>query len=312
MFGLIRVYLPEIIWGGFELKKMAESSLFISTAIWGSTFLIINLLVGANYTIKPYNLLFLRFGIATVAAIAILRPTRWPQRRELIGGLIIGFAAWAGYTFQTLGLVHTTPARSGFITSLFVVFVPFVSLIWEKQPLTRNIMIALPPAIIGLWAISGASFDPSAINYGDRLTLLSATSYAFQVVGIQVFTQKGDWKILTIMQFAFIFIASFPFAVNEGLSFTYSFNTWGALFYLGLVASVGALGVQMYAQRFTTSSRASMIYISEPIFAALFAWIVGGHTMARIEIFGALLILIAMLLSRDKPSPAKGESTYSP
>ena len=281
-------------------QRTAEISLFMTTAIWGSTFLIIKLMVASDVSIKPFTLLFYRFLIATIATLIILRPQKKTSLQELKGGLIIGLAAFIGYAFQTLGLQHTSPARSGFITSTFVIFVPFVSYFWEKQALNRKILFSLLPATLGLYLISGIGSGNSKWNIGDQLTVISAIAYAFQVVGIQVFTKKFNFRILILVQFAFITFASLPFMLFEKPDIVFSSALWIGLIYLGLIASVVALGVQMYAQRYTTSNRASMVYISEPIFAASFAWFVGGQSMSSIEIVGAFLIIFAIIFTLEK------------
>ncbi len=279
-------------------KSNAEALLVITTAVWGSTFLIIKLLVGDGAN-TPFGLLSLRFIIATVLAIAVFRPRRLPNRLELVGGLVIGLAAFGGYAFQTIGLVNTTPAKSGFITSLFVLFVPLVSRLWEKKPVSLAVWIALLPAGFGLWAISGAGVSIANINIGDKITFLSAACYTFQIVGIQVYTQRGDWKWLTILQFAFIAVGSSIAVLFQG-SYGVSWEPLNLLgiVYLAAIASTGALGIQMFAQRFTTTPRASLIYIAEPIFAAGFAWAIMGFGMSGWELVGAGAIILSMVVGR--------------
>jgi len=277
----------------------AEGLLVITTVVWGSTFFMIKLLLTDGSENSPFALLTARFIIATVLAFFLFTPKKFPDKTELIGGLIIGIAALCGYACQTVGLVYTTAAKSGFITSLFVIFVPFLSRIWEKKKIPINIYIALLPAALGLWAISGAGKSIMLINIGDKITLLSAISFAFQVVGIQVYTSKCSWKWLTILQFATVAAGSGIGLLFENpvvLSTTAS-NLLG-ITYLGIIASAGALGVQMFAQRFTTSARASFIYITEPIFAALFAWIFIGLGMNSIELLGTGAIFISIIIGR--------------
>lgn len=280
-------------------QPSAEGLLVLTTAVWGSTFLIIKLMVSGGGTISPFALLTSRFILATILAAILFYPKRLPTRHELIGGAIIGLAAFAGFAFQTIGLVYTTPAKSGFITSLFVLLVPFLSRFWEKAKVPIQVYIALIPAAIGLWAISGAGWSISKINPGDKITFLSACAYAFQIVGIQIYTRKGDWKWLSILQFAIIALGGtigLLFEPSSTLQFDIP-NILGIL-YLAAIATVGALGVQMFAQKYTTSARASLIYIAEPIFAAFIAWLFARHSMSRIEIVGAGFILLSMLVGR--------------
>lgn len=277
----------------------AEGLLIFTTAVWGSTFLIIKLLVAGGANNSPFALLTARFILATIIAFIVFRPKRLPNRTEIIGGLIIGVSAFCGYAFQTIGLLHTTPAKSGFITSLFVLIIPFLSRIWERVKIPYPVYIALIPAGFGLWAISGVGKSIAEINPGDKITLLSALSYAFQIVGIQIYTQRGDWKWLTIFQFGLIAILSLiGMGFSETNSLDLGISSLSGILYLSAIASVGALGVQMFAQRFTTSARASLIYIAEPIFAALFAWLVGGQGMSPRELLGGFAIIISMIVGR--------------
>jgi drug/metabolite transporter (DMT)-like permease len=280
-------------------KIAAEWILLLTTAIWGSTFLITKLLVSGDSQISPFELLSIRFLLATVASAIVLHPKRLPNKTEITGAIIIGIFAFGGYAFQTVGLVYTTPAKSGFITSLFVLFIPFISRIWEKTKIPLSVYFALIPAAIGLWLISGVGRQISGINFGDKITLLCALSYAFQIVGIQIYTQKCDWKWLSILQFGLIGICSVVFWGFEGFSISsWSMTQMGGTLYLALVASVGALGIQMFAQRFTTSSRASLIYISEPLFATGFAWAILGDAIHGFELLGGIAIIASMLIGR--------------
>ena len=272
--------------------------LLFTTALWGSTFLVIKLLVGDGDN-TPFGLLSLRFIVATALAAMVFRPKNRPTRHEIAGGMIIGLAAFGGYAFQTFGLVHTTPAKSGFITSLFVLFVPFVSRIWEKKRVPLSLWIALIPAAFGLWAISGVGQSISSVNIGDAITLLSAFCYTFQIVGIQIYTEHGDWKWLTIIQFGVVAVGStIPLFFQSGPAIAWDFTNLLGILYLGAIASTGALGMQMFAQRFTTTPRASLIYIAEPIFASLFAWLLIGSGMSKWELVGAGAILLSMIVGR--------------
>ncbi len=280
-------------------KIGAEALLVLTTAIWGSTFLIIKLMVREGAANSPFALLGARFAIATIVAIFAFWPGRCPGKSEIVGGLIIGIAAFGGYAFQTLGLVHTTPARSGFITSLFVLLIPFLSRFWEKAKIPLKVYLALIPAAFGLWAISGAGISFADINPGDKITFLSAICYAFQIVGIQIYTRRGDWKWLTIIQFGVVAFGSGIGAIFEsGTHISTDLPNLIGIAYLAIFATVGALGVQMFAQRFSTSARASLIYIAEPIFAALLAMVVIGDTMGGMEIVGAVAIILSMFVGR--------------
>ena len=267
-------------------------------------------MVSAGAAFSPLALVAARFLIASVVSlIAFGIPKISPGIVK--GGAFVGAANFLGFFLQTVGLVYTTPAKSGFITSLFILFVPFVSKIWERAKIPKNIYIALVPAVLGLWILSGVGKSILSVNPGDAITLLSALVFAFQIVGVQVFTSKFRWQ--DVMTTSFITTAALGilagiFSGEFAANLTPS--AIAGIIYLGVVATVGALGLQMYAQRFTTSARASVIYILEPIFAALFAWMVLGETLTIPLLIGAALILTGMVIAlvparrgNNKPVP---------
>lgn len=282
--------------------RVAEALLIITTAIWGSTFIIIKLLVGSSGGVSAYSLLAIRFAIATIGSFIFFFPNKIPipKKVDIHGGIIIGIFALAGYTLQAVGLVHTTPAKSGFLTSLFVLWTPFVSWLWEKERVPRAVWISLIPALIALWLISGVGESITNFNPGDQITFFSSIAWALQIVAITIYTRRGDWRWITIFQFAVVAIVNAIIAIFTGWNYPAEWTAISGVVYLGVLATVVALGVQMYAQRFTTSARASLVYISEPLFAAGFAWIIASSGMTAIEMIGGGFIILSMVVGRLK------------
>ncbi len=278
-------------------RTTAEILLLLATAIWGSTFFVIKLMVASGENFSPVALVFARFLLATVVAVVFFG-IRLPFRRKVfLGGIFVGAANFFGFLLQTVGLLYTTPAKSGFITSLFILFIPFVSRVWERAKIPVNIYLALIPAVAGFWFLSGMDWSDMHLNPGDALTLLSALVFAFQIVGIQIFTSRYRWQdIMTISFATTAVLAGIALFFEPNTRFPTGFGGIAGAVYLGIVATVGALGLQMFAQRFTTSARASVIYILEPIFAAVFAWIFIHQGMTWREIVGAALVFAATVV----------------
>src|SRR5215210_1341609 len=93
--------------------------------VWGSTFVLVK---AALADVSTMLFLALRFGLATLALAAIYAARRRSWRAGGFGaGLWVGAFLYAGYLLQTVGLRYTTPAKSGFVTGMYIVVVPLLS-----------------------------------------------------------------------------------------------------------------------------------------------------------------------------------------
>ena len=170
-------------------KKMflADISLVLVALFWGSNFVLTK---AALDLIPPFTYLGLRFIIAAVLlALACWRKIIKATRQDLFAGSLVGFFLCAGFAFQTVGLLHTTPAKSGFITGISVVLVPFLYiLVTRKSPGWFSFAGGFM-ATVGLFLLSGASFKP---ELGDTLTFICAIIFAAHVVALGVLHPQGS------------------------------------------------------------------------------------------------------------------------
>ena len=158
----------------------AEIYLLIIVIIWGSTFALIK---GVIDLIPPYTYLAYRFLLAALILIVIF----WKRLKKLNimvlkKGSQIGIFLFLGYTLQTVGIKYTTATKAGFITGLSVVLVPIISHFFIKDKISRNSVIGVILAFIGLWFLNysgGFSF-----NLGDFLVLLCAFSFAMHIISV--------------------------------------------------------------------------------------------------------------------------------
>ena len=114
---------------------MVADLLLLTTAlIWGFAFVAQR--VGMEF-IGPFTFNGIRFligAVSLVPAALVLRRRhhRTAVRRPSVpwtGGLLAGLILFAAASFQQIGLVHTTAGNAGFITGLYVVFVPLLGLL---------------------------------------------------------------------------------------------------------------------------------------------------------------------------------------
>ncbi len=281
-------------------KVLADLGLFYAVAIWGSTFFVVK---SALDDIDPVILVAYRFLLAGLILLIFLRISG----RAIFDGykfsLVPGFLLWMLYIPQTIGLQYTTASNSGFITGLFVAFVPvFLRLIFKRTPTMMEI-IASAISLIGLWILTGGLSD---INIGDVLTLITAVTYALHILVVDKYMKRGlDAYLFSCHQFLIVGFLSLLTGVIFGLPFQFGSSdaVWITIF-LALFPTLSAFVLQMIAQGIRPPLRVSLIFALEPVFAALFAWTLGGEAFIRHRALGGLLIFLALVIS-SLPAPKR-------
>jgi drug/metabolite transporter (DMT)-like permease len=280
----------------------ADLALVGITVIWGATFVIVKEALDSASTLV---FLALRFAIAT-AALAVAFRGRYGRlsvrRREVRGGLLAGVCLFAGYTFQTFGLRHTTPSKSAFITGLTVVMIPLIGLfVYRKAPQASEALgIAAATVGMGMMTLEGPSL---AISSGDLLTLLCAVGFAAHVIVVARVTKGGgSFEALSLTQIAtatLLAAASCGWAEPPRLVWTAKLA--GALLATGLLATALAFSVHAWAQPRTTPTHTALILALEPVFAGITSYLVFGELLSARATGGAALILAGILLVEMKP-----------
>ena len=257
------------------------------TVIWGFTFPAMK--VSLDY-LPPILFLAYRFGLASLLMLLIFR-SKVLKKETLKEGFIIGLTLFFGHGFQIVGLKYTTASNSAFITSLYVVFTPFIAYFILREKLKLRDVISLVIALFGLYLISGARLD---FNYGDLLTVLCALSFAFQIVLIQKFGEK-DYLSLAFWQIFWNFILSLAFAlIFEPFILPKNPLPWLGILYTSIFATVIAFTLQVKHQRNTKAHKAALIYSAEPIFGHISAFLTIGEVLSLKGYLGAALIMASI------------------
>jgi drug/metabolite transporter (DMT)-like permease len=241
--------------------------------------------------------LALRFALASAALSPIL--LSGVTRRTLLVGGGIGLVLAAGYLFQTLGLLYTTPTNSGLITGLFVVFAPLADRFFFGVRASREVVVAVALSLLGMVLLAGAG--PAGVNPGDLLTLLCAAALGLHIALLSRYAAGHDAGGLTLAQIltmAVLFAALWPLVGTVELPPP---EVWGALLITGLLASAGAFYIQTFVQQRLPAARMAVILTMEPAFAAYFGYWLAGDRLVAVQIVGAALILSAVFVGEVAP-----------
>ncbi|NPA47711.1 MAG: DMT family transporter, partial [Thermococci archaeon] len=264
--------------------RRGEAVLLAVTFVWGTTFPLMKVSVR---DVPPILFMMYRFGIAALLMLLFYRG-RVLRRDTVFRGFMLALALASGNGLQIVGLKYTTAADSAFITSLYVVFTPFLAYFLMGKKIGIRDVISLGAAITGLYLISGATLS---LNYGNVLTVLCAVSFAFQIVLIQIYGES-DYLSLSFWQilWSFVLFLSYSIVAGPGLS-GMSPGEWLAAIYLGIFATFVAFTVQVRYQRETEPHKAAIIYSLEAVFATVLSFVFLGERFTSVEYLGAFLIL---------------------
>ncbi len=266
--------------------------LVLVTLLWGSTFVVVK---GAIAQLHPAWLSCIRFLISAVCCLPWLK---W-QPLSLRIGLELGFWLVLGYGCQAIGLEFTSASRSAFITSLNAVILPLM-LGLMGHVVQRRLWGAVGLAVAGVGLLS---HDGSPPNLGDLWTLGTAVSYAIYIWRLEHYSHCLPSLSLAAAQiwgttgFALLWALATPHAIPSWQSLD-----WGSLLYLSLLATALTVWLQTWGQRRVSAVEASILFALEPLWAALFAFVILGERFGLQGWLGAGLILSALLLSQALPA----------
>jgi drug/metabolite transporter (DMT)-like permease len=288
------------------MKKsiVADLVLLCVTFFWGATFVLVK---GSIETMPPFTFLGVRFLFGALVLYLFMHLFFRDSLRQLTRGVwrdgtLLGLFLFVGYAFQTFGLKYTTASNAGFITGLQTVLVPIFSLWLLRHRLKLNGVIGVALAFFGMAMLS--LNGQLRINFGDALVFFCALSYGLHITFVGIFAPRYSALPLALTQVftcgLMNMIAALLFEdVTAALSPSVVFDPF--VFLSLLICAVFATSIAFVAQtqfqKFTTPTKAAVIFATEPVFAALTGFLWDGDRLSNFQWFGCLLILSGMLIS---------------
>ena len=280
---------------GSRVTLLATLALLAMTASWGSTFFLIHDLLDR---VPVLDFLAVRFAIASVAILLVSpRAVRRLSRDRLRQAVLLGALYGVAQILQTTGLAHTAASVSGFITGMYVVFTPLLAAVLLRSRIGALTWGAVLLAIIGLGVLTlGDVSSGLGLGYGEALTLVSAGMYALHIVGLGAWSSTRDALGMSIVQCIVIAVICTGAAAPGGIVLPERTGDWLSVVYMALFAGAAALLGQTWAQAHLPPTRTAIIMSMEPVFAALFAVLLGGESATSRMLLGGSLVLAAMLI----------------
>ena len=287
-------------------RYSANALLLLAGAIWGFTFVAQQT---AMEYVGPFTFIALRFLVASIVVLPFalresshgrstrreaeplptLRPVHYVQYAS------IGLSLFAGMAAQQVALQTISVTNSGFLTSLYMIFTPFLGVLLFLQWPHRIVWPASFLAVAGIFLLAGGSF--AALSSGDLLTIVGAVFWALQIVLIGRFIANTNRPLaMSVVQFAVTSLLAFCVAsVVENWSMQQIFAASKEILFTGIFSTGIAFSLQVIGQRYTTAPQAAIFLSSESLFAALFGAVVLSERIGILGLIGCALIFVAML-----------------
>ena len=289
------------------MKKQLQGSLLLvfATLIWGSTFVAQS--TGMDH-IGPFTFLAIRNIMGAVFLFLLSFITdrflkdgktakeRWMNPKLWKAAVLCGTPLFVAAALQQMGIVSTDPGKSGFLTAMYIVFVPIFGIFLKRKP-SKWIPVSVVLGVVGLYFLSCVGV--TSVSISDLLLIGCAIVYAIQILCVDIFAPALDSVRLNCMCCAITFVlASIVTFLVETPTWEAVNGCWGALLYAGILSSGIAFTLQMVGQKHVEPSTASLLMSLESVFAVLSGWLVLGDKLSIWESIGCILIFIAIMLSQ--------------
>lgn len=287
------------------MRSFTGSVILIITAlVWGFAFVVQRL--GASI-LDGYSFSELRYVIASNSLVILVAISDFIAKRKgrkrigfnrdtVVGGIICGVTLMFSTLAQQLGLEETEAGKAGFITALYIVIVPFMSVFIGRKT-TIGGRFAVIIALVGFWLM--CMTENSGITKGELLILLCAFSFSLQIVFIDLYAGKADALKFNLVQFATSAVLGFPFMAINGFPSAESVaNGILPLIYIGVMSSAVAYTLQVAGQKRVSPSTSTLIMSLESVFSLIFGAIFLHEQNSARELVGCLLVFVAVFVAQ--------------
>lgn len=289
-------------------KLSANFALFMTALIWGLGF--VSQRAGMEF-IGPFTFNATRSFLGCLSLIPIIfwvkysKPDmrsvakKFYQRVNLLkAGALCGLAMFIAMSIQQYSIQYVTAGKSGFITALYIIFVPLISIFLGKK-IAKRVILSVIMAVIGLYLLC---YQPGGgFNIYDVLSIIAAFFYGVHIMIVDYFAKRVHPVKMSCLQFLIVGLLSlilmfmFESPTPENLMACKI-----PLIYSGIIATGIAYTLQIYGQKYTLPILATLILCLESVFAVIGGALILGEVMVTKEIIGCVLMISAVVIANTK------------
>jgi drug/metabolite transporter (DMT)-like permease len=293
----------------------ADLILLLVALIWGTAFAVQR--VAAQY-VDPFLFNGLRFILGGLILLPFSQLVPWKiggrlrkkesstqgsadpsfrlDRTAAFYILAAGAVLFAGSGLQQAGLKYTTAGNAGFITTLYVVFVPIIMVIFLRERIHWIAWVCAVIAILGSLLLStGGTFRLAA---GDNLEMAGALMWALDVILVSRAVKVIPVMIFSVGHYLVAGVFNIIISLLISTSLDGLATAWWTIIYIGVLSTAVGYTLQALGQKYSPPTDATILLSMEAVFAALSGYILLGETMASIQLVGCGLIISAVLITQ--------------
>ncbi|WP_061910627.1 DMT family transporter [Devosia sp. Leaf420] len=285
-------------------RPLAALLLLLCTMFWGFAFVAQKSAMG---TMGPLSFAGVRYILGGLLVLP-LALGEWKRRKVTLtrnNWLLIGvlcFAFFMGSWLQQAGLALTTATNAGFLTGLYVFFVPLIGLVFLRVRPHPIVYVGVPMALVGIYFLNGGGI--SGFNQGDWLIVLSAVFWAMHVLSLgHIAKETGLPIFVSAISFLVAGVVALAIAVpTEALTLAQISGVWVQLAYAAVLSTAVGFTLQAVGQQYVPPANAAIILSAESLFAALGGAVVLGDRLPAVGYAGAALLFAAIVLVEAVPA----------
>ncbi|MGD1317820.1 DMT family transporter [Chryseobacterium sp. 2R14A] len=276
-------------------KNLFVILLIMGTAFWGISFPVTKTAIGSG---SPYVFLFYRFFLASVIlSIVFFRYFSKINIEVFKNALLLAIPLSIGISQQTLGVKMTSASQCAFIAGISVVIVPLIKLIFYRDKVDRKILFAALVALTGLMIISvNKDFN---IGLGDLYTFTGAIGFSIFLIRVEKYSLRNDIIPTIVPMFicCAIFMMVCALIDSNSIWISHDNSYWYGLLYCSLFSTAYMYSISNISQRYISAEKVAIIYLFEPVFAAIAAYFILEEILTVKLLIGGGLIFTGTLIS---------------
>ncbi len=227
-----------------------------------------------------------------------LRNLTW---KVFFGNVLIALVFFIGVISQSFALTTSSVSSTGFIAALFIIFTPILQRLLYKIKMAKIFLIPIIVSGFGyFWMFRDPSSNSFQFGVGEWLAVVGSLMIAFHMIFTERYIGNHDPIMFGILQISIILVLSLIFALvfdSPPILSQISGRTWGFLLYLGIGTTIFTMIFQNWGQKYVNSMVTSLIVVTEPIFATLFGFLLGGELITPNFLIGGIFIMVAAIIA---------------
>ena len=279
---------------------LADSLLLLTALIWGCAFAVVK---NALDSFPPGAIIAMRYLIAAaITGILFRRHLKELTRGDVARGALVGLLLFGAYIVQTTGLQYTTAGKNAFLTTVYVLLVPFGCALLFHQNLQKSNLIAAVMMLVGIGLLS-LDGQGGGLNPGDILTLICGFLFAGHIIAVEQCQKKTNTYALIVLQFAFcaLYAGLYNRIFERGMPLAFTPGSIGGLLYIAVFSTTIGMSLQNIGQSMAPASHAVILLSLESVFGVLFSCLLLGEKVTLQMGIGFAIIFAALLVSELAP-----------